>query len=353
MTHERGGKFGARVASKQPFAMLYFDVLDDGRLDRNAKDSYICVLRFADIYERTQEEKTRAELAAVMSMSPDSFDRGCKKLVACGYLDIERRIRPGTKSYGPSFYVLYDSRAARLERDLVKQTEALNAPTDESAGQGGRTQRRPQAGTSQALAADSGEGVRTQRQGSPHTAARVAADSGSNTYKREEIKTEKEEETPLAVGADTVRTARDDVTPPPAGEDLETLARATFSRISGTAPHYHRAPASVRRAMVLALGRALARGIGPNAIIVYTQRHGYDDTVPIDRHVQRLDHVMTMLQADIKAGTACGSCGHDPADPYGPICERCRPDYVDLTEQDLAELAAAKRFLGELDGQDG
>ncbi|MFI9591248.1 hypothetical protein [Nonomuraea sp. NPDC052265] len=169
--------------------MIYFEVLDDDRLDRNGRDAYVCLVRMADYYERTLEELTRAEIAAVMKMSVDSFDRGLKQLVACGYVEVLVRYKLGTKSRLPSGYLLYDSKLARLERDMKKKSgvAADSEPVDnrpqvsraksqeevKDAGQGGRTERPPQNGHIGVLAAVSGKGGRTQRQPLPQGAVAI------------------------------------------------------------------------------------------------------------------------------------------------------------------------------------
>ncbi|MEU4406147.1 hypothetical protein AB0F88_16625 [Streptosporangium sp. NPDC023963] len=182
-------RFSVALASKDPFGMIYFEVLDDDRLDRNAKDAYVCLVRCADYYDRTLEELTRADIAAVMGMSVDSFDRGLKKLVACGYVEVLVRFQSGTKSRAPSGYVLYDSKLARLERDIREKSDATakSAPVDnlpqvsraklqdevKTAGQGGRTERPPQNGHSGALAAGSGNPCRSQRPPLPQGAVAI------------------------------------------------------------------------------------------------------------------------------------------------------------------------------------
>ncbi|MFI6289983.1 hypothetical protein ACIBEJ_00270 [Nonomuraea sp. NPDC050790] len=182
-------RFSVQAASKDPFGMVYFEVLDDGRLDRNGKDAYVCLVRMADYYERTLEELTRAQIAAVMNMSVDSFDRGLKQLASCGYVRKIKRYRPGTSSLAPSGYVLYDSKLARLEREMQEKSgiatdshpvdnvaQVSRAKTQaeaKTAGEGSRTERQPQAGQTGAVAAVSGKGGRTQRQPLPQGAVAI------------------------------------------------------------------------------------------------------------------------------------------------------------------------------------
>ncbi|MBT2226227.1 hypothetical protein [Nonomuraea sp. NEAU-A123] len=170
------------------FGQVYHEVIADERLDKNGKAAYVCLALCVDIYSRRAEELTRAEIAAVMGLSVDSFDRGLKQLIACGYVEVIPMFKAGTRSRAASRYVLYDTKLSRIQREQrIPDAATEREPVDnfpqvgrpepssggKTPGQGGRTQRPPINGQSGAVAADSGNPYRTQRPPLPQGAAAI------------------------------------------------------------------------------------------------------------------------------------------------------------------------------------
>ncbi|GAA4100797.1 hypothetical protein [Nonomuraea soli] len=339
------------------FARVMYYVLDHpalaGRDGRLAKDAYICLVRFANWSSR-KTKATREKLAAVMSISTDTFDRGIRLLEKAGIVEVVKA-RDAQGRWRTSRYVLVDTSGARARRRIIE----LERELEETRAAANRTsEASPQVESTPQIAAPTVE--HEDRESGSHSAncgTVQSADCGTVhsancgqylekvfTTREEETDQEEKQEPVLAVGADTVRTARASATAPPAKkEDLQQVARATFASISR---RYADALPSIRRAMIARIEREIGAGLGPGAIITYARRFADDDTLPLDKHAHRLDLTLRRLHADIKAGDACRECGHDPADRFGPLCDACRPDRSELTEEELASIESAiKSFL--------
>ncbi|MFB9721208.1 hypothetical protein [Planobispora longispora] len=346
------------AADADHFARVQNYVLDHPECGRLEKDAYICLVRYTSWTTR-RTKATREKLAAVMSISPDTFDRGIKGLVRLGIVEV-LRTRDSQGRWRTSSYILRDTAGARARARIIELEQALEQA--KTATQTGATSSSAQAETTPQNA-ETTEDDKADESATHSAICGVdhSADCGTvhsancgqylegliGSTREDQFREKSKAEQVLAEGAVTRRTARDAATAPSARKedlDSEQLARATFSKISD---RYRGAPPSICRAMVLTIERALAGGIGPAAVIVYVRRFAADETLPATRHVHHLDQTLTRLRADIKAGDTCSGCGHDPSDSYGPICERCRPDRTELTEQDLADLAAARAHLGE------
>lgn len=188
MTRGRSKHTVGRGGDVDWFGQVYAEVLDDERLDKNGRAAYVCLVMCADIYSREATELTRAEIAAVMGISVDSFDRGVKQLKAAGYLEVVPMFAGNTRSRAASRYVLYDTKLSRLTRESRDPDAAMHAdpvdnlpqvgraeppPNGKTPGQGGRRERQPKSGQSGAVAAVSGKGGRCERQPLPQGAAAI------------------------------------------------------------------------------------------------------------------------------------------------------------------------------------
>jgi hypothetical protein len=155
-----------------------------------------------------------------------------------------------------------------------------------------------------------------------------------------------------AVGELQARNAR--ALEAPAAQAREQATKQAAWRTATLLPRRYREglPQELRFPMVNAIAEMLRAGVGVPAIVRYAELAELDGRYALDKHVPLLRSAMRMLRGDINTGQVCRQCGTEPRDAFGPPCARCRPGALreDLTPGDLAELEAARRFLGDDDG---
>ncbi|MGJ6963603.1 hypothetical protein ACSDR0_16995 [Streptosporangium sp. G11] len=118
---------------------------------------------------------------------------------------------------------------------------------------------------------------------------------------------------PLAVGADTVRTAREAVTTPSANRDK--ISRVAGEVLSLLPDHYRAAPTWLRARLLNKITDALA-DYGPGAVAAYAAKFLDDPNFGAYEHLRRFDDIVRKLAADVAEGITCPSCGLDARHPF-------------------------------------
>lgn len=155
-----------------------------------------------------------------------------------------------------------------------------------------------------------------------------------------------------AVGALQDRTARGQQAP--TANEQDPFARLSW-HVASMLPRRYRdgLPAELRFPMVHEIKTALGEGFEPAAILRYAALCSTNATYAADKHLPLLRAALALMRQDTRMGLVCPGCGHEPGDPFGPTCNRCRPDHHDLTEAELAQLEAARAWLDAAEPEPG
>ncbi|MEV0754912.1 hypothetical protein [Streptosporangium sp. NPDC050280] len=351
---------------REYFAMIMYHVLDDPRVTRQGRDAYVCIVRALGWRkERRPQKITRERLASAMAISTDTFDRGVKNLVECGYLTVIRARDERTGNWKTSQYLLKDSHKNRLAArvlELEQENRQLRATQKKKPQVGASPQNAERiegdtAGEEDEAAADQSaecglattcENTESPQVGtSPQNAEpplrslrnRQSANCGhirEGVLEREE---EREERTPVpAVGGLTVRTGR--ASEAPAAQPGKIMrGRALISEV----PRYREAPPWAKTHLG-ELAQAALQHFGPDAIVAYTHLVDPELFQP-HQHIPEFRHALRLLGQAVQIGEACRGCGEHPG-----RC-RCRPTEARpadaaWTEEDLAGWERTLEQLG-------
>ncbi len=108
------------VGAVEPhFGMVYKAVLEHPGLNRAAKDAYMALRIFANKNTKSAYPSIRT-LANLMSMGVDTTQKGLKKLVECGLLEIKKYKRDNDDRWR-NYYLLHDLEYA-MEAEKKKKT---------------------------------------------------------------------------------------------------------------------------------------------------------------------------------------------------------------------------------------
>lgn len=148
----------------------------------------------------------------------------------------------------------------------------------------------------------------------------------------------------LAVGEQPTVTRAPEA--PAAKERKDQLGREAW-RVAGLLPRRYRdgLPREFAFGIVHEIRKAFYEEFEAGAVLRYAALCVANDQYAADKHLPLLRVALGLMRQDARMGLVCKACGTEPDDPFGPACHRCRPDRTDMTDDDLAELEAARAFL--------
>lgn len=235
---------------------------------------------------------------AIIAAAPDGRDAvraGIRELETFGYLVRERERLSG--KFSTVDYVLSDPFSATNDGKSVTGETAPRTENPSMGSTSGKTAS-PQVSTNDGF---SGAG-----KSAPIKKTRQPEDQIKKTN-------DENPASPLAVGADTVRTARDAVTTPSASRDK--ISRMAGDVLALLPDHYRSAPTWLRARLLNKITEALA-DYGPEAVIVYAAKFLDDPNFGAYEHLRRFDDIVRKLTADVAEGITCPGCGLDARHPF-------------------------------------
>ncbi|MBP2703555.1 hypothetical protein JOL79_07045 [Microbispora sp. RL4-1S] len=353
------------------FARVMYYVLDFPGLGRVGKDAYVCLVRGLG-WGRRRRKMTREQLAAVMSISTDTFDRGVKELVKHGLVEVNRRRDSSTGNWATSSYLLKDTKSAQMRARIVELEQALGKrqPKTEAKPQvstspqnAARTEPDNSGGDEGHRSADCGMDVTSEDTTSPQVATspqnaeppgrnlrnRRAADCGhrrENSLEREEQREEKDLGLP-AVGGPTRRTARAREAPA-AQPGISIQAQTLLAELR----RYRGAPGWARQRHLLPMAAQALDRFGRDAVVRYAVMVAAEERFEPHQHIPEFREALRRLGRDVQLGDACALDGLDPAacpcdSPTFPPPDRpwTQDDQTDW-ERVLERLGVADEDLG-------
>lgn len=370
------------------FARVTYYVLDFPGLSRVAKDAYVCLIRCLGWGENKERKRvTRAQLAAVMSISVDTLDRGLKELESKGIIEVIRRRDTATGNWTASSYRLKDTKSSRMRARIVELEQALGkrAPKGEASPQvsaspqnAARTKEGESGSASGHQSANCGldatcdDAPSPQVSTSPQNAAPPsrnlptgrAADCGhrrDSSSKREEQREEKEDQV-LAVGELTEVDAREASAPPAQPDDLSSAAPhvpaprrpVTTSRhlaagrsLIAAVRRYRYAPGWAKTKHLAPMAAQALDRFGRDAIIRYAELVAGEGAFAEHQHIPEFREALRKLGRDVELGTVCRRCGH-PVDgcPCTTAPLPAKAFAAEWTREDQVQWERVLEFLG-------
>ncbi|GAA3443277.1 hypothetical protein [Planomonospora venezuelensis] len=264
----------------------------------------------------------RVSEKAIIGAAPDGRDSvraGIRELETTGYLRRERK-RDASGKLSVVEYVLSDPWTTSATSAQVGTNDGFSvpggddrpAPTTENPAEAATSDNTPDAQITPTTENPS-EVVTSENGASPQ----VGTNDGKSVPLRrteDQKKTKKKTTDPLrAVGALTVRTARDAATTPSASqEEISWLAGEVLGQMPD---HYRKAPAWLRTRLLARIAEALTEH-APLALAEYCHKFADDPNFGDYEHLRRFSDVVRKLAADVADGTCCAGCGRDPRHPF-------------------------------------
>ncbi|MFI7467383.1 hypothetical protein [Nonomuraea sp. NPDC049646] len=359
-----GVELGYEHADEEPdyFARVAYFVLDFPGLSRRAKDAYICLVRGLEWgMRRRKEQVKRQELAAVMSISTDTFDRGVKELEEKGIVRVNRQRDPATGNWLVSSYWLKDTKGARMRARILELEHALGkadgseeqSPQVEAGPQNAaRTEEDKPGGEVGAQSADCGVAATSEDAAAPQVGTspqnaeppvrtlrtRRSADCGHTRegfLEKEKKREESQDQNPQvpAVGGPADRNARACEAPSAQPDRKKSIrGRAILAQLR----RYRLAPGWVRTRHLVPMTVQALEHFGADAIIRYAVMVAAEDRYAEHQHIPEYREVLRRLGHDVMLGTVCAEDGLDPAAcpcdaPLFPPADR---PWTDADQQD-------------------
>lgn len=313
-------------------------------------------------------------LAAGRPQGRDATARALRNLAACGYYRVERRkMRTGRFQMGTAIsedsLPTWEAEYAEFEGKpipLIEQTDGtfrVRRKDGTTTDDGFVGIYAPEAADPESLGETagqtgngmSGSGKEMDHDPQPETDISGPGISGSGEpdsgFRGPFSTTEKyspEVENPavvLAVGEPPTVTRAAEA---PAANRKDQLGREAWATVAALPRRYRDGlPTDLRFGMVHEIRTAFYQQYGSEALIRYARLCASNPDYGNDKHIPLLRAAIALLRQDVRLGLACRTCGDDlrEHDPFGPPCPTCRPDREEMSEADLAELEAARRFL--------